>query len=337
MKKFTLFVGIDISRNWFDASLTTDGLKKHMIHCQFENNTKGFKKFMVWVKKHAAQFGLKGPWLFCMEHTGVYTLPLCVFLEEQQLDFVTESALRIKRSLGIRRGKSDKADSKDIAKYAITNSKDLKISTLPSVKLMELKNFLTYRARLVKQRMMLKASSKEFNAFMPKKFSSDFIQNDSKELIKILNAKIKAVQKAILEVINEEPELKRLYELVISVKGIGFVTTVTMLVFTNCFKAFENARKFACYIAIAPFDESSGTSFYIAPKVGKMGHTKIKALLSNACCSAIQYDEQIKAYYNRKIKEGKEKGCVQNNVKNKLISRIFAVVKRGTPFVELKY
>lgn len=43
----------------------------------------------------------------------------------------------------------------------------------------------------------------------------------------------------------------------------------------------------------------------------------------------------LKAYYAKKLKEGKCKFLVQNNVKNKLVQRIFAVVKRGTPYVEL--
>jgi len=51
--------------------------------------------------------------------------------------------------------------------------------------------------------------------------------------------------------------------------------------------------------------------------------------------SALQWDQEIKVYYHRKIGENKNKFLVQNNVKNKLIQRVFAVVKRGTPYVEL--
>jgi len=40
-------------------------------------------------------------------------------------------------------------------------------------------------------------------------------------------------------------------------------------------------------------------------------------------------------YYERKIAEGKPEGIVFNNIKNKLIHRVFAVIKRQTPFVPL--
>ena len=63
---------------------------------------------------------------------------------------------------------------------------------------------------------------------------------------------------------------------------------------------------------------------------------RIKANLSNAARSAIQNDPELRLYYDRKAKEGKEHGVIMNAVKFKLITRVFAVVKRRTPFVKLR-
>ena len=337
MKNYGLFIGIDISKKYIDVSLTLDGNKLKMLHCRFENNLKGFKKMLAWIKKYLSANKIKENYLFLMEHTGIYTLSLCAFLQEKNLDYALESGLQIKRSLGIRRGKSDKSDSKDIAKYAAMNFKTLRINNLPSDKLMKLKNLLTFRAKLVKQKVMHLAYCNEFKKLMPVQYKVDLIQQSAEQFIKTINKNIVQIEKEMRSIIQEDKELNRLYNLVVSVKGIGIVIASTMLVYTNAFKAFKNARQFSCYIAIAPFGEQSGTSIKIDPKVSHLGHKKIKALFSNACCSAIQHDKQIKAYFNRKIKEGKSEGCVYNAVKNKLIARIFAVVKRGTPFVEFAY
>lgn len=51
--------------------------------------------------------------------------------------------------------------------------------------------------------------------------------------------------------------------------------------------------------------------------------------------TAVQNDKELKAYYERKVAQGKIKYKVYNAVKNKLVSRVFATVKRGTPYVEL--
>ncbi len=337
MKNYELFVGLDISKKWFDASITTNGKKSEMLHRRFNNSLKGFALLVKWLKGQSKKLSINGPWLLCMEHTGIYTLPLCAFLEKNEIDYIIESALRIKRSLGIRRGKNDKSDSKDIAKYVQLHCKDLKVNVLPAAQMMRLKNLLAHRARLVKQRTMLKSSSKEFNSFMPEHFSPSCIEEDSKALIKLLSAKIRATEKQMLQIIEKDEELAKLYHLVQSVKGIGPVISIALLVYTNCFKAFANARKFACYIAIAPFSKSSGVSLNTPARVNKMGYSKIKVLISSGANVAIMFDEQLRKYYQRKLSEGKTKSCARNAVKNKLLARIFAVVKRGTPYVELKY
>lgn len=337
MKNYSLFIGIDISKNWFDASITVNGHKKEMVHSKFDNTLKGFIKFMKWIFNKANQLGVKGEFLICMEHTGVYTLPLVAFLEQNNLDYVMESALRIKKSLGIRRGKDDKADSKDIAKYAFIYAKYLKISKIPAKNLVLLKSLLSHRARLVKQRTMTITASGELKKFTPKELQSELTDKHSKDLIATFNEQIKQTEKEILNIIKNDKVLKHLYDLVTSVKGVGPIIGATLLVFTNAFKAFKNARQFACFISIAPFAQSSGSSFMIPAKISKMGHKKIKALLSNGVNSAIQHDQQIRKYYQRKVAEGKSKYCVQNAIKNKMIARVFAVVKRGTPFVEFQY
>jgi|TARA_B110000240_G_scaffold36502_1_gene40119 hypothetical protein len=52
--------------------------------------------------------------------------------------------------------------------------------------------------------------------------------------------------------------------------------------------------------------------------------------------SAKQYDSELRVYYKRKLTEGKDKMLAINNVRNKLIARTFALVKRGTPYVVLQ-
>jgi hypothetical protein len=62
----------------------------------------------------------------------------------------------------------------------------------------------------------------------------------------------------------------------------------------------------------------------------------IRIYISNAARSAIQNDAELRIYYNRKAIEGKEHGVIMNAVKFKLITRVFAVVNRKTPFVKMR-
>lgn len=67
-----------------------------------------------------------------------------------------------------------------------------------------------------------------------------------------------------------------------------------------------------------------------------MANRRLKSLLHMGALSAIKVDPDLKAYYERKISEGKKPMSVINAVRFKLIDRIFAVTKRGEPFVKSK-
>ena len=333
MKKYLLFIGIDISKKWIDVASSENGQEQQMSHKQFDNNVKGFKQMLKWLK--SIEQVAASDCLFCMEHTGVYSIPLCCFLQDQQLDYILESALRIKRSLGIRRGKDDQADAKAIAKYLHLHHKRLKNSNLPSQTLIDLKNLLAYRERLIKKCQAIKVGAVETKAFTLESEIMEWISQDTEELVQIFKTKIKDVESRIKELVEQDDQIKQIFDLATSVKGVGPIIALQMIIHTNCFEAFESARQFACYIGVAPFHQKSGISINQQAKVSPLGHKKLKALLTNGVMSAIQNDKELRAYYKRKIAQGKIKYKVLNAVKNKLISRVFATIKRGTPYVEL--
>lgn len=325
------FIGIDISKNTLDVAAITPKARKGE-HKQFSNTSKGFKDLLNWAIKITGKES--GQLLFCMEHTGVYAYKLSCFLSDKDLSFCLENALQIKRSMGINRIKNDKADAQMIARYAMRHQDDLKLYKLPSKSIIKLKHLLVYRERLLKSKHAFKVSFKELSKHTNKEDNS-FISNESKSLINVLNKRIKKVELEIENLIKSEESLKKNYKLAMSVGGIGKFTASHMLVYTNNFVSFANSRQFACYSGIAPFEHSSGISLKGRAKISPLANKKMKGLLSIGACSAIQHDNELRNYYNKKIKEGKPPLSVLNVVKNKMVSRVFAVIKRGTPYVNI--
>ena len=113
-----VFIGIDVSKLTIDVSIITH--QGEQDYHQFENNLKAFKEMEIWLKRKK-RFSFQES-LFCMEHTGLYTRELVSFLLQHEAKVWMESALHLKRSMGMTRGKSDKVDSYRIARYAMTNS-----------------------------------------------------------------------------------------------------------------------------------------------------------------------------------------------------------------------
>ena len=105
MDKYEFIVGIDVSKLTLDVVILNTSYLKDYEYLKVENSEKGINSI---VKK------AKGKVLFCFEHTGNYSVPLCCILEEKKMDYWMAVALDIKRSKGLQRGKSDKADAKDI-------------------------------------------------------------------------------------------------------------------------------------------------------------------------------------------------------------------------------
>lgn len=326
---FTLFIGIDVSKLTIDVALL-DVNGHYQCSSQFSNTTSGFKKMLRWLK----DFDNSQSYLFCLEHTGVYSLPICVFLEETNHLYSLQSGLQIKRSMGIQRGKNDKADAKVIAKYGFLNRGDISISKLPSKVILKLKNLVAYRDRLVKMKAAIKTAANELKAYSDKELHK-FVCRDSSSHVKQLNVSISKIDKELQLAIDSSEELKRLFHLISSVKGIGLQIATNMLISTHGFTKFKSWRKFSCYCGLAPFEYSSGSSIRGKTRVSHLGNKRMKAMIGNGIASAIQNDPEIAQYYQRKLKEGKHKMVVLNAIKNKLISRAFAVVKRGTPFVNL--
>lgn len=152
-------------------------------------------------------------------------------------------------------------------------------------------------------------------------------------LLGSLKESIKAVDEEIACCLDEEASIRKNYDLLLSIPGIGHVVALETIILTENFTAITNPRKYACYIGIAPFPKESGTSVRKRTSVSSKGFSKAKADLSISAVSAITHSPTLREYWQRKRKE-KCGSIVLNAVKFKLVLRMFAVIKRGTPYVE---
>jgi len=66
--------------------------------------------------------------------------------------------------------------------------------------------------------------------------------------------------------------------------------------------------------------------------VSKFANKQLKQVLHMAALNSVRYNQEMKAYFDRKVSGGKSKMSVLNAVRNKLLHQIVAVVKRGTPY-----
>ena len=155
--------------------------------------------------------------------------------------------------------------------------------------------------------------------------------------LKALEKDLTQVNKQLDELIRSDEELNRLFHLVTSVEGIGAVTAREILITTNEFKDFTDAKKYACYAGVVPFQYRSGTSIRGKDRVSHLANKTVKTLLHMSALSAINHCEELRDYYQRKVAQAvprrdKNKMSVINAVRNKLVLRIFAVVRNNQKY-----
>jgi len=326
------FVGIDISKDNFDVCWCSQEDPERFVHRKFANSAAGCKQLLIWLRKHKV---VLNQCFFAMEHTGWYTLELCCFLQDQELTFALYSPLHLKRSLGLARGKNDRVDAQRIAHYAFLHRHELMPTQLPSASLLKLKNLFAFRERLVKNQTSLKQTIQDLKD-TAHLVDNKFIIKQSEKQLKLIKQQIEQTEKQIEAAIKEDDQLQNSLRLLCSIPGIGLITAVALILATNNFTAFDDSRKFASYCGVAPFEHTSGTSIRGKTKTSHLANKRIKALLSNGAATAIQFDEELKNYYQRKLKEGKPKMVIINAVRAKLINRVFATINRGTEYVILR-
>ena len=165
-------------------------------------------------------------------------------------------------------------------------------------------------------------------------------KNKKDIIIKSLHQKLKANSKIIeniegemMEIVIKNEEMHLNFTLITSIKGNGKVYGLMTIAYTENFTSFSNPRSYAVYVGVIPFNHSSGTSIHGRKRVSHIANKELKQELNQAARSAIVWNKEVNMYAENKLRTKCYK-IVLNNIKFKLILRMFAVVKKGEMYVD---
>ena len=324
---YKLIIGVDVSKGSIDMT-SIEGKDGSTSHDSFLNKGLGFKTFESWFKNFQVE---PEETLVCMEHTGLYIVSLCDYLRRKGFKFSVVNPLHIKRSMGLQRVKTDKRDSLIIAQYAQKFTDQLPINVLEEKEMLKLKMLNAHRERLLKQILAIGKVNLELTDTLDKKMIKEIVK-DNEAVLKVLKEKQRKVEASILEMIESNDQMNRNYELIRTVPGVGEQVAINMILCTYNFSRITDPRKFGSYAGVVPNAHESGTSLKGRSRVSHFANKKMKSLLHMAALTAVKRDGDLKAYYERKQAEGKSKMSVINAVRNKLVHRMYSVIKRQTPY-----
>ena len=332
MKKIS--IGIDFSKQTFDATILCrdNDCFIERAYGKFENDLKGFRSFEKWVR--ASLKGTPGgsdkySWLFCGEHTGMYSIALCDYLTKKRYFMWLESALVIHRKCGIIREKNDRVDSRRIAEYALRNySEDVRPYELDSSELRKLKSLFTAHTMLTKDKVsktnQLKSGILD---------ASPLARKEIERQLYSISRSLREIDSQIEKLLTGCNEFARNYEILNSFKGVGLMTIACLIIKTRNFRDMSDSRELGCYIGVVPHGCQSGISVNKAARTSRYRDKQTNALLTNCVTSAIMnHNPIIRPYYDRLIARGIHPNKAKNNCKFKIINVLMAMIRNDRPF-----
>ena len=326
LSDFKHFVGCDVSKETLDFAIYERGkVYRSFEHAKFPNTLDGFRAMRKWLKSLKVDVKVA---VIGMEYTGIYSEALSEWCHKQKIAFVMLHPADVKSADTRGRNKTDKEDSQFIADYVYTQREKLTAS-VPEVPV--IKNL-----RLLHNERRLAVNARRSYKNHIKGIADKCAVARMQKMIKAFDQQVMEIEKKMMELVKADESLSKNFDLLNSIPGLGIVNIIATLIATANFTRFQTSRQYAKFVCVSPIARESGTSVRGGNHVTPAGHRELKALITQAARSAIQNDPQMKVYYERKRKEGKSHGCVMNAVKFKIICRMFAVIKRQEPYVDIE-
>ena len=308
-------LGIDISKQKFDAALLIGGKLKHK---SCKNSTEGFETLSQWLRKQRVDC-LHA----CLEATGSYGDELALYLYDAGHTVSIVNPARIKgfAQSELLRTKNDKMDAGLIARFCLAMHPEPWEPPAPEIRALQ--------ALVRRADALIGMRTQEMNRLGT---AARAVEPSIREHIAYLDEQIEKIKQQIAEHIEGNPELKNKKALLSSIPGIGPATIAAILAEINIFKRCDEVRKVVAFIGLAPKEKVSGTSIKGKPRLCKIGHARLRKALYMPALVSIRYNPVIIDFYRRLKSKGKNGKVIVCAIMRKLVHIIFGILKSGKPF-----
>lgn len=318
------FVGIDIAAKTFTAVSTTAGPPRDRAR-QFAQTPTGFAALM----DHLCTTGVApAQTLIVMEATGSYWVALAVTLHEAGYHVsVVNPAQAHNYALSLpRRAKTDALDAPVLAQFAAERQPTP--WTPPPTIFHELRQRLVARDGLLEMRQQAR-NQRHALVQWPVVIAS--VQAHLEGVIVELDAHLATLDAEIAQVLADGAWAESA-TLLLSITGVGMVTTAWLLVGTLNFTACGSAEAAAAYAGLVPLARESGSSVRGRAQIGHGGHARLRTALYMASLTAARFNPALRATYERLRTAGKPPKVARCAVARKLLHLAWAVVTKHRPF-----
>lgn len=162
------------------------------------------------------------------------------------------------------------------------------------------------------------------------KFTIDACSFEIKQLINqviFLESQLEDVDKQISELYN------KLDSHLLSVPGIGIKLAPTILAEIGDINDFDKPSKLIAFAGVDPSENQSGNKLSTNNKLSKRGSPYLRHAIYTASLVAISNEPKLRAYYDKKINEGKHHFVALAGISRKLLTIIYYILKEDRDYI----
>lgn len=322
-------IGIDVSMDTFVVRFgTTDTNQDQSISNSetFKNTTSGFKKFLQWTKKQIISNDL--PLFFVMEATGVYYENLAYFLctNNYNVSVVLPAKIRNYAKSLKTKSKTDPIDAASITSFGLERKLSPWKPPGSNIKLIKELCREYHSTKIIiteiKNQLHAKRHSHQPNKGTIKR---------KKQIIRILEKQTKEIENQIKTAIKQDKELAVKIDRAVKIKGLGFISVVTVVAETNGFELITNQKQLTSYAGLDVVYNDSGIKKG-KTSISKKGNKFLRKVVFMPALSACRHNQKMKELYLRLLSKGKNKKLALIAIARKLLLLIYALWKNNSDY-----
>jgi transposase len=329
MEQIKYGFGIDMAKDKFDCCLSTIATDQQVMvknRCTFPNTPAGFDAFLKWSQKNMP---LDIPSVFLMEATGIYYEQLAWYLHEKDRSVwvvLPNKAKKYKDALGLK-SKTDRIDAQALSCMCC---QQIHTPWKPISKNI-------YALRMVTRQIeslgdMITSVSNRLQALQHGMYRSKDVENMLQKQLDLFEKQKAALHQSVEQIVAKDPVLKRKFDQICLIKGLGLQTLAVIVAETNGFAAFESAAQLVSYSGYDVVENQSNKRVG-KTRISKKGNSHIRRAMHFAAFNVVRYRVGgFEAFYTRIYERSKLKMKAYTAVQKKLLTIVYALWKKDQAF-----
>jgi len=326
------WIGLDIAKASFDAAVVETGRRYEGAAItaikvkRFSRTPQGIADLVQWLRSRGVE---RGEGRCCMEATGSYSEQAALWLTQAERSLApaivnARQTAHFIKSLGLR-NKTDRLEARALALYGAQRQPAAFEPLSPELR--DLRDLSRCRDSLVSERAAIR------NWLGSQQHCKEVVSLQQQRLCE-LDRHIAALERRMRHFVAQHSALAHDVALLSTVRGVDFLTAVTVLTELGDLRRFSRARQLSAFCGMSPRLFESGSSVRGGTHLCKQGNQRVRQALYLSAMAAIRYKGAgaLRALYEYFCARGKTPMQALAIVMRKLLLIMRAVLLSGESY-----